>query len=256
MKVSIITITYNAERVLEKTMLSVLNQTSYDYEYIIIDGKSTDSTVEIIKRYEDEISNGEYPSISTDNFYWISEKDAGLYDAMNKGLAMATGGFVWFINAGDKIYNNNTLQEIVGMYENKPESDIIYGQAIVVDEADAVVGERHKLAPKKLKYSSLLNGLLVCHQSILVRKSIASNYDTNYKISADYDWVCKAVKKSRGNCYIDSYISRFMTSGVSSVYRKQAWIERFWIMKKHFGIFRTIFVHVKIIIRYPFTNKY
>lgn len=256
MKVSIITITYNAEEFLEKTILSIVTQSCSCFEYIIIDGKSSDSTLEIVKKYEEKISNGEFSSISINDFCWISEKDNGLYDAMNKGLDRATGDFVWFINAGDKIYKENTLQAIIDAYNKKPNSEIIYGQAIVIDKDDNVLGERHKITPPKLKFISLLNGLLVCHQSILVKKSIASHYDIKYKISADYDWVCKAVSASKENCYIDNYISRFMTAGVSNTHRKQGLKERFFIMRQHFGLLRTLMAHITIIIRYPFTTKY
>lgn len=256
MKTSIITITYNAAQFLDATMLSVLNQTCTDYEYLIIDGKSTDETVAIIKKYEKKIAAGEFVGVKSEQFHWISEPDKGLYDAMNKGLAMATCDFVWFVNAGDKIYENNTLELILNTYKQNSESDVIYGQSIIIDEQDNVIGERHKIAPKRLTVNSLLKGLVVCHQSILVRKSIAVEYDTSYKITADYDWVCKVVKKSQGNLYIDNYISRFMISGVSSTHRKKGLAERYAIMKKHFGLFRTVVAHMAILLKYPFTRKY
>lgn len=251
-KISIITITFNAERFLPKTIDSILSQTNHDFEYIIVDGKSKDTTVEIIQDYENRIRNSKCPF----QIRWISEPDKGLYDAMNKGMRMATGDFVWFMNAGDKIYNENTVATILKNLDANPDADVVYGQSLIIDENDQPVGERHKIAPRVLTRKSLLNGLVVCHQSILVRKSIAPDYDLLYKISADYDWTCKVLTTSRKNLYIDNYLSRFMTSGVSSTQRKKALMERYKIMKKHFGLCATLWAHFKIVVRYPFTVKH
>lgn len=256
MKISVITITFNAVKYLENTMLSVLNQTCSDFEYIIVDGASTDGTLDMIKKYAGKIANGEFPCITSEQFRWISEPDKGLYDAMNKGQKMAEGDFVWFMNAGDKVYDNQTVSRIVNAYQSHPDCDVIYSQAVVIDENDKVLGERHKIAPQNLTKKSLLNGLVVSHQAILVRKNIALPYDLQYHISADYDWVCNALEKSKENIYIDGYFARFMTAGTSSVNRKQSWTERYQIMKKHFGAFSTLWAHAKIVLKYPFTRKY
>lgn len=253
--VSIISVTFNAEKFLEKTILSVLNQTYTDFEYVIIDGQSTDATVDIIKKYEEEIKNQKH-SISPDNFRWISEADKGIYDAMNKGIALAKGKFIWFMNAGDKIHASYILQKIYDAYQKHNNAEIIYGQSLIVNLNDEPLGERHKIAPRKLEKSNLLKGLVVCHQSILVKKEIAPLYDLNYKIASDYDWVINAVSKSKQNLYVDDYLSDFMTEGTSSVNRKKAWKERYLIMKKHFGLISTLLAHFKIIVNYPFTRKY
>lgn len=251
-KISIITITYNAERFLPKTIDSILAQTCHDFEYIIVDGKSKDATVEIIQNYENRIQNSEHPF----PVRWVSEPDKGLYDAMNKGMRMATGDFVWFMNAGDKVYDENTVTNILENLKADPDADVIYGQSLIIDEEDRPLGERHKIAPKVLTRKSLLNGLVVCHQSILARKSIAPEYDLTYRISADYDWTCKVLSKSKKNLYIDNYLSRFMTAGVSTTQRKKALKERFRIMKKHFGLCATLWAHFKIVVHYPFTTKH
>lgn len=254
--ISVITITYNAEGFLEKTMQSVLQQKNSSVEYILIDGNSKDQTVDIIRRFEKEIADGKHPAVKPSDFRYISEPDKGLYDAMNKGLQMATGDFVWFINAGDKIYDEHTIEKIEIELKLNPASDVVYGQSLMIDENDQPVGERHKIAPANLKKKHLLRGLVVCHQSILVRKSIAPLYDLQYKISADYDWTNKVLARSKGNLFIDNYISRFMIAGLSSIKRKDALRERFSIMKKHFGLIPTIVAHAMIAIRYPFTKKY
>ena len=259
-KVSVITITYNAGRFLKNTIESIINQTNKEFEYLIIDGGSTDDTTDIICQYDNlhfsSFEEAQQREVScSDKILWISESDKGLYDAMNKGLHLAHGDFVWFINAGDKIYDTSTMQEIVDTINANPDSDVIYGQSIIIDEEENIRGERHKIAPKTLTKKSLLNGLVVCHQSILVRKDIAADYDTRYRISADYDWVCNALSVSRKNCYIDNYISRFMIAGVSAQQRKKSWLERYHIMKKHFGFPATCWAHLKIIAKYPFSSK-
>ena len=188
MKISVITITFNAEQFLKETMQSVLKQTYTDIEYIIVDGKSTDGTVEIIKSFEAEMK------AKSIDFRWISEPDKGLYDAMNKGLRMATGDFVWFINAGDQIYDSTIAQKVADAIAANEHADVVYGQTLIIDQNGTPCSERHKIAPKNLQFKSLLNGLVVCHQSIVVRRSIAPNYNLQYRYSADYDWVCGVLK--------------------------------------------------------------
>ena len=243
--ISIITITYNAECWLERTMKSVLNQTCVDYEYIIVDGASKDGTVDIIKRLEPMFKG---------RLLWKSEPDKGLYDAMNKGIACAKGDFLWFINAGDEIYAPETLAHVVS--SAKDDTDIIYGKSCVVNADGMKVGEHHKVTPPDLQRKHLLNGLVVSHQAILVRRSIAGNYDTNYRISADYDWVVRAVTVSRKNAYLDEYVCKFLTEGVSAKKRKRGWKERFHIMRAHFGLLQTLWAHLVIALKYPFSIKY
>ena len=254
MKVSVVTVTYNAEKVLAKTMESVLAQTCHDYEYLIVDGKSTDGTMDIVRDFQDRVSKGEF-GIQTEQYRWISEPDKGLYDAMNKAMGLAKGDFVWFINAGDKVYSTNTLQKVVDAIDHNPEADVVYGQTVIIDENDEVLGERHRIAPANLNKKSLLDGLVVCHQSVLVRRSMAPQYDLGYKLTADYDWMCRVLDASRKNVYIDDYLSKFQTAGLSSQRRKQSLKERFVIMKRHFGLFPTLWSHLCILLKYPFVTR-
>ena len=243
--ISIITITYNAERWLERTMKSVLAQTCKEYEYIIVDGGSKDGTVDIIKRLEPEFEG---------RLSWKSELDKGLYDAMNKGIQRAKGDFVWFINAGDEIYAPETLAHVVAAATD--DTDIVYGKACIVNAEGVKVSEHHKPTPPNLQRKHLLNGLVVCHQAILVRRSIAKPYDLQYRICADYEWVLKAVSASRKNTYLDEYVCKFLTEGVSKKQRKRAWKERFHIMRAHFGLLQTLWAHFLIALKYPFSIKY
>jgi len=254
--ISIITITYNAEQFLEKTILSVLHQSNHDFDYWIIDGNSKDRTKQIITEFSQRIQSGEFPGVDGNQFHWISEPDRGLYDAMNKGIVKATGDFVWFMNAGDQIYDTETLQKVQDLLEIEPECDFIYGQSIMIDEDGKELGERHKIAPSVLQSKHFLKGLIVCHQSVIVRRDIAPKYNLHYSIASDYDWMIRTYKNANCRGYIDQYLSRFLIAGVSSQKRKLAWAERFFIMKSHFGIIRTLYAHFLIILRYPFSKKY
>ncbi len=243
--ISIITITYNAERWLERTMRSVLAQTCTEYEYIIVDGGSKDGTVDIIKRLEPEFAG---------RLHWKSEPDKGLYDAMNKGIARAKGDFVWFVNAGDEIYAPDTLAHVVAAATD--DTDIVYGKACIVNAVGIKVSEHHKPTPPDLQRKHLLNGLVVCHQAILVRRMMAGTYNTEFRICADYEWVVRAVTVSRKNVYLDEYVCKFLTEGVSQKQRKRAWKERFHIMRKHYGLCATLWAHFLIVLKYPFSIKY
>lgn len=254
MKVSVVTVTYNAEKALPKTMLSVLNQSCYDFEYLIIDGNSTDDTISIIQEFENRVQQGEF-GIKPEQYRWISEPDRGLYDAMNKAIGLAKGDFIWFINAGDKIFSPETLQQVVDAIEQNPNADVVYGQTVIIGQDDEVLGERHRVAPANLTKKSLLDGLVVCHQSVIVRRSIAPQYDLSYKLTADYDWMCRVLGVSRKNVYIDGYLSKFQTAGLSTKRRKQSLKERFVIMKRHFGLLPTLWSHVCILIKYPFVTR-
>lgn len=245
MRVSIITITYNAERWLERTMRSVLAQSCKDYEYIIVDGGSKDGTINIVKRLE---------PLFEGRLSWKSEPDKGLYDAMNKGIARAKGDLLWFMNAGDEIYAPDTLAHVAAAATE--DADIVYGKACIVNAEGIKVSEHHKVTPPNLQRKHLLNGLVVSHQAILVRRSIAGTYNKDYRICADYDWVVRAVTASRKNTYLDEYLCKFLTEGVSQKQRKRAWKERFHIMCVHFGVLRTLWAHVVIALKYPFSIKY
>ena len=254
MKVSVITVTYDAEQTLAKTMLSVLGQSCHDFEYLIVDGNSSDGTMTIIRDFESRVSKGEF-GIESEQLRWISEPDRGLYDAMNKAINLAQGDFVWFINAGDKIYSTKTLQQVVDAIDQNPDADVVYGQTVIIGQNDEVLGERHRIAPAKLSKKSLLDGLVVCHQSVIVRRSIAPQYDLRYRLTADYDWMCRVLDISRKNVYIDGYLSRFQTAGLSSQRRKQSLKERFVIMRRHFGLLPTLWSHLCILLKYPFVTR-
>lgn len=151
-KFSVITVTYNAEKVLEDTVQSVISQTYHHVEYIIIDGASKDGTLEIVNRYRDRIHQ------------LVSEPDKGLYDAMNKGIALATGDYLCFLNAGDSFHEDDTLQKMVHSINGNELPDILYGETALVDAERHFLRMRRLSAPETLNWKSFKQGMLVCHQ--------------------------------------------------------------------------------------------
>lgn len=234
--VSIITVVYNAVDVLEGTLLNILEQSYPAIEYLIIDGGSKDGTLEIIEKYKDRIQ------------YWISEPDRGLYDAMNKGLQAATGKWVWFINAGDKIYSKDTTSQIFDRFGS--EADIYYGDSMVVGPDYEEIGLRRLRPPEKLDWKSFQKGMLVCHQSILVNRQLADPFDLKYPHSADFDWVIKALKKTDRVINTHLILSAFLDGGQSKQTIKPSLKERFASMRAHYGLFSTLLHHLPIAFRF------
>lgn len=235
-KVSVITVCYNVEKVLESTIKSVISQTYPNLEYVVVDGKSKDGTLEIVRKYDKNITK------------WISEPDKSLYDAMNKAIDLASGDFLWFVNAGDEIYSPETLEKIMQNFGNE---DFIYGKVLVFDQ----FGKEHsfhKTLPKesKLSWKSLLHGMVISHQAMLVRKEITEKYDLNYKVAADIDWTIRTLKKCKKVRYVDIPFAKFENAGISAQNRKTAVRERFKISVNHFGLFPTLFATGQMFFRH------
>ncbi len=229
---SIITVTYNVDQVLERTLKSIQSQTAFDsIEHIIVDGNSSDNTVSLIKQHESKISQ------------WISEPDKGLYDAMNKGIAMATGDYVWFINAGDEIYDKNTVENLLHFYDTNTTPDVLYGDTKEYTADGEELGMRRLKVPKNLTWKSFKQGMLVCHQSIIIKRDIAPKYNLDYAISADVDWVISALKQAKTIVNTHAILSKFEKGGLSGKHIKKALKERFSIMKKHYGLINTTLHH-------------
>jgi len=232
--ISIVTVCYNAQQFIEKTIQSIVNQTFKDIEYIIIDGASKDKTLDIVKKYETKITK------------LISEPDNGLYDAMNKGIKKANGKYILFINAGDAFHSNTTLEEV---FNNCQKSDVIYGDTLITNSNWEIIGKRRLRPPKTLKYKDFSKGMLVSHQAFIAKKSLAELYDINYRYSADFDWTIKILKKAKTICNASIPIAHFMEGGQTSKTVIPGLKERFIIMKKHYGLSRTVFMHFFILFR-------
>ncbi|BDD10437.1 glycosyl transferase [Fulvitalea axinellae] len=238
--VSVITIVYNDAKHIARTIQSVLGQDYPHLEYIIVDGASTDGTSETVAKYADRIHTV------------IREPDRGIYDAMNKGQRAATGEYVIFINSGDELEAPSTLSSI---FKNEKDlADIYYGETLFINEKGETLGTRSDLSTRKLpatlKAENMLDGMVVCHQSIMVRRSIAPAYDLRYSCSADIDWVVKSLKKAKTIRNTGGVIAKYLTGGYSAVNRRQAWKERFLIYGKEFGWGITLLYHVKIAVKY------
>ena len=238
MTFTIITVTYNASKSLEKTILSVINQTYDNIEYIIIDGGSKDGTTDIIKHNESKIK------------YWISEPDKGLYDAMNKGLRAAAGDYVCFLNAGDTFKDENIVAEIVGIAEKNMAPDIIYGETDLVDAQGNVFAERRLKAPEHLTWKSFKMGMLVCHQAFIVKRSIAEKYDLQYRFSADFDWCIRCMKKAKTIVNSEMRMINYQYEGTTTANRKASLKERYDIMCKYYGVIPTQMRHLWFAVRF------
>ena len=176
---SIVTITYNAASVLQPTLDSVASQTFRQIEHIIVDGASTDGTVDIAKEYK--IRNDADEEMMHDVVV-MSEPDKGLYDAMNKGIRVATGNYILFLNAGDTFPSADTLENIGAMVgEGETLPSVLYGDTDIVDNEGNVIGHRHHSAPARLTWRSFMRGMLVCHQAFYARTDLARQ--TPYNLS-------------------------------------------------------------------------
>lgn len=233
---SIITVVYNGARFIEATIQSILGQDCKDFEYIIIDGGSTDGTLDLIHKYESQITK------------WISESDKGLYDAMNKGIHEASGEFLWFINAGDEIFDSTTVGKI--LRQGKEKADIFYGEALIIDENRNEIGMRRQKTPENLTWQSLKIGMVVSHQSFIVRKDKAPIYNLKYQCSADIEWVIQSLKASVNIVNTHLILSRFMDGGRSKSTIRKNLTERFRIMIDHYGLLPTLINHIKIAVNF------
>lgn len=244
MIVSIITITFNPGSLFEKTAKSVLDQTSTDYEFLVVDGNSSDGTISNLKSF---IPAFEEKGIAV---RWISEADKGIYDAMNKGLDMATGDYVWFVNAGDVIAESKTLELVLSSISSiKNNPDFIYGETLIVDNDGKVMGERRLKAPQKLTWKSFRMGMLVCHQSMLVKRTMAPHFDLRYRYSSDFEWTIRCLKKASVVHNTNMVLSHFLDGGVSKKKMKASLKERFNIMAHYYGWLPTALRHIWFVIR-------
>ena len=239
MKISIITATYNAEATLERTLQSVAQQTYSDIEHLIIDGASTDRTLEIARQYPHAIV--------------FSEPDKGLYDAMNKGLQRATGDYLCFLNAGDKLHSKETLAHIASSISDGSPIGVIYGDTHIVDAQGNFLRNRRLTPPEHLTWKSFKEGMLVCHQAFYINRQIALPYDMTYHFSADFDWCIRCMKEGekRGmqNLYLHEPVADYLAEGMTTANHQASLKERFQIMAKHYGLLPTIGQHIWFIFR-------
>lgn len=234
---SIITVCYQAAPLLETTFISIFSQTFKDYEYIVVDGGSKDHTPLLLEKYKAHISKV------------ISEPDKGLYDAMNKGLALATGTYVWFINAGDSLYASDTLEQL---HTAARDADILAGEVVLVNEAGQALGTRSELTtqrlPRHLTWKSMRYGMVVSHQGFIPKRALCPTYVLG-NLSADIDWVIHVLKKSRQTRVVGFPVARYLTGGLSKKRHADGLKGRYAILRTHFGWFPNLWAHGFILVR-------
>lgn len=250
--ITIATVTYRAEAVLERTLRSVEAQAYPRIEHLIIDGCSKDGTLSLVRQY---VERNTHPM---HNIRFVSEPDKGLYDAMNKAIQMAEGDYIVFLNAGDKLHADNTIEELVKTLEwgeRGVNAAIVYGETDLVDNEGRFLRHRRLQAPKELDASSFLMGMLVCHQSFYVRTDIARQfkYDLDYRFSADYDWCIRILQRveKRHMRIVNTHLilTDYLSEGLTTKNHRKSLIERFRIMSKHYGWLSAVSAHIWFIVR-------
>lgn len=242
---SIITVCRNAEQTILPTLRSVAEQTFTHYEHLIVDGASTDQTWTLVLQH------------ASPQAVCSSEPDTGLYNAMNKGIAKARGAFLWFLNAGDTFATPHILQQVAdSIAQQKQIPHIVYGDTMIVDAAYRPLHLRRLRPPKRLTPRSFQSGMLVCHQAFVVHRSVVENYDEKYRLSADFDWAIRVLKKSTFNLFVPQVLVHYLQEGLTTKYRKASLQERFQIMTQHYGWFATVLRHCYFLVRLPFSRLF
>ncbi len=253
---AVVTITFNAAHCLRRTLDSVLTQSYPHVHHYIIDGNSTDDTVEMAQTYQqvsDALPNGHQVMV-------VSEPDNGLYDAMNKGLLKATGDYVLFLNAGDYFPHPDTLAHVAAKVKAlSVEKDrwpaVLYGSTRIVDADGNDLGPRHLSVPDKLTWRSFRHGMLVCHQAFYARLDIAQGtpYQLCYRFSADVDWCIRVMKEAEQMQLtllpLNEEVVNYLDEGETTRHHRASLKERFSVMVSHYGLFSTVIMHLWFVVR-------
>lgn len=250
---SVVTCTFNAASVLQRTLDSVLHQDYPGIEHLIIDGLSKDDTVKMAKDYKeksDKAGTGHQVTVT-------SEKDNGLYDAMNKGISRATGTYIVFLNAGDVFPHKDTIDTIASsLADGETLPGVLYGDTDIVDAEGHFLRHRRLRPPKNLTWKSFKHGMLVCHQAFYARTDIAKTTPYNnrdYRFSADVDWCIRIMKECALRKLtlknIDDVIVNYLDGGMTNKNHNASLKERFRIMARHYGLLQTILLHVYFVFR-------
>lgn len=231
MKLSIITINFNDKTGLEKTINSIINQTWANFEFIVIDGASTDGSKEILEKYQNQIS------------YWISEPDKGVYNAMNKGIRIAKGEYLIFMNSGDSFVHPTILEKISTQLEAS--ADIIYGDAIfIANNIETIIN-----FPKKLTFSFFYENSL-CHQSTFLHKRLFldNQYNEHFKIVSDWEFNIKNIcLYGKSYKHIDEVICYYDLNGISSTQKTLDLEERNKVYEIYFSTFIDDYNNLKLL---------
>jgi len=218
--VTIVTVVFNDVNHIEDTILDVLHQSYNDIEYIVIDGGSTDGTIEVIEKYSDGVD------------CWLSEKDKGIYDAMNKGVLLAKGEFINFMNSGDSFFCRDTVKNVINSIyiKNLDSVDVIYGGHQV-----KTLNGMKNVNPGEIY--NIYRGSQFCHQSVFISTEFHRNhkYNISNRIAADFEFFYRAVKSNRNFLRIDEVVSSILPGGISDLNRVEALVSWWNVVDKSTG---------------------
>lgn len=244
MKLSVISIAFNNLEGLKKTLQLFIDQSFPDIEIVVVDGGSKDGTADYLK------------TLPT-HFKWVSEPDKGIYNAMNKGLQMAGGDYVWFLNSGDFAYSQASVEELMTLL--KANMDAVYGETMMVSASGEPLGTRSQIStrhlPETLTWESFRMGMNVSHQSFVIRRTLALPYNESYRYVADIDWMIRSLKQCHAVGRMKSILSCFTLDGFSSKHRKASNRERYQVLRKHYGFIPNLLAHFRIVFRKVFNPK-
>ena len=257
-RITYVTITYNAAQVLKRTLDSVLQQDYPEIVHLIIDGASTDDTLKIVDDYiaqSNAAGNGHQVKVT-------SEPDKGIYDAMNKGLRGVDGDYVCFLNAGDFLPAPDTARRIAEAVTNthQPTSTpqlpaVLYGDTDIVDGEGRFLHHRRLAPPEKLTWKSFRQGMLVCHQAFYARTdfAIATPYDMLYRYSADVDWCIRVMKAAAKEnvplLNLHMVVANYTQEGQTTLHHRESLMERYRVMEHHYGRVQTFLLHCWFAVR-------
>ena len=251
-RITYVTITYNAASVLQRTLDSILCQDYSEIVHLIIDGASTDTTLQLVDDYI-ERSNA---SGGGHRIQVTSEPDKGIYDAMNKGLRSIEGDYVCFLNAGDFLPAPDTVSKIVGKVESCGSLPaVLYGDTDIVDSEGCFLHHRRLSPPEQLSWKSFRQGMLVCHQAFYARTdfAIATPYDLRYRYSADVDWCIRvmkaAAKESVPMLNLKMVVANYTEEGQTTLHHRESLWERYQVMECHYGRVQTFLLHCWFAVR-------
>ena len=257
-RITYVTITFNAAKVLQRTLDSIMQQDYPNIVHLIIDGASTDNTMKLVDDYiarSNAAENGHRIQVT-------SEPDKGIYDAMNKGLRSLDGDYVCFLNAGDFLPAADTARKIAeaatNTHHQTPNTQlpaVLYGNTDIVDGEGRFLHHRRLSPPENLTWKSFKQGMLVCHQAFYARTdfAIATPYDMQYRYSADVDWCIRVMKAAEKEnvplLNLKMVVANYTEEGQTTLHHRESLWERYRVMEHHYGRVQTCLLHLWFVVR-------